>query len=321
MDERVLSDDFGFRLGNGKFLILARDIELRSLVIPKFSWGWVGIIAAAATAVGLGSFITRALFLACERESDVPLSVLMAKELDQLLTFPRTNLSRSDRDLCVANTQHFLDMMRAYEEEGTESQSKYLLNDFVDTLYGLWKIGFSGYRTYMALAMLRLAVLRGLIQQMPDALELRQNAENYFLEVRSFHGDMVAFIDQLTQSQIVDLCRNQNPTRSYGSPLVSAEVKRLQVNGAIRATAGPSLDQAGIMTITRSRTSAQVEPAMNGQLQLEPGRLLDHPCIPAAIRTEVARDSTDIGDAIISMMSTYDYGDSGLLRTDTTSVA
>src|ERR1700722_8991723 len=202
MAEPTFNEMLGFRIQDGKLMIDVRDIEIEGLLLPKFSWGWIGLSASYGSLMGVGSFITRATFRASERQCGTALSDLAACELQQFLEPRRGEMSESEQRKCIANTREFLNMLRDYEEEANESRTHYLLNGFAETLYGLWQLGFAGYRTYMALAILRLAILRERIRRTDNQTSLRANAESYFSEVRGFHLETIKYLNELIASVI-----------------------------------------------------------------------------------------------------------------------
>lgn len=185
---------FGFRIVEGRFMVDARDIEIDGLGLPRFSWGWVGLSVARASQLGVGGMILRGLYSACFRERGVLLSEVLVNELRQLTQSSPVNLPADNTESCIANTRKFLNTFRDYEESPNEERTHYILDGFADTLYGLWLLKCVGYRTYMTLATVRLAVLRERLRTNRNPGSARDNMESYFLEVRGFHEEMIEHV-------------------------------------------------------------------------------------------------------------------------------
>jgi hypothetical protein len=165
--EALLTLDYSGKWGVGKGTVKLnlRDIFIDGMTVPKFTWGWVGLSIAAGLLSGVGSLALSVISNALFTNKGKNMEQYLQELLEQFQQIIREELHINDLRNYVAAEKSYSELFRLYSESHSMATLNYLMNEPPKTFYQLDSLGYYGYRPFMILAGLRLAIVQEYIRR------------------------------------------------------------------------------------------------------------------------------------------------------------
>jgi hypothetical protein len=298
-DKLNVSGDFDFEWTANKLGLKARDVTIQGLSLPALSWGWIGMAIAQGVLSGFGSMLFQAIVGAANSQGTNLAELLRA----QLVEFARIVDQALKADALREYEATLLAYVRLFEEyanDPTNARLDFLLNESAVILSKIESLGFLGYRTYMATAGLRLAVLQERAKGSGNGLKV--NFTRQRAAAIDYHRSMITVISRSVDPQNAVAGLNdqwegheQSPLKSVFIPSILGQPVRHRIYRiGEKQLAFAECSNLGTFSypVVIQRPFPQLPQITTAHERLDCADL-------AAVGVELRRESTDIGEKIV----------------------
>jgi hypothetical protein len=191
----TLNGGFDFRSTKNGWRLDAHDVRIDGLPIPQFSWQWIGLSVAEGILQGIGGGLFVAIANAIFGGQNESMEALMKEQLLAFARILQVALTEDDLRKDQARVATYIRLEKEYSRTPTDDNLTYLRRETAGVLSDLESIGFTGYRTYMTAAGLRLSILQ---ESKKRKLAKQADFEDQRAESVDYHNKTVAYIDAQT---------------------------------------------------------------------------------------------------------------------------
>jgi hypothetical protein len=177
----------------------ADSLTVGGLSLPTGSWGWIGLSLAQGVLSGIGGMIFSAVASALLGKQEPDIAALLKQ---QLVEFARIVKEAFDaNDLKHAQNQLAADADLVIEycnaRNGAGGRLEFLVPRTAETLRELESLGYMGYRAYIQLASIRLALLQDI--SLREGEGAKQNFLTQLDRSTKYHETMIEYIKHQTE--------------------------------------------------------------------------------------------------------------------------
>lgn len=175
----------------------ANDIQIGGVKVPFASWAWLGIAIAQGVLAALGGEIVSVIVSLLTQKNQPDLGALLKQQLDAIANI----IVDAQRQALAAQAAGALDsdmrLLREYENTPSRERLNFLVFNTSATLGLLKQIDYAGYRTFMQVSGLRLAILQDLVGK--DGKRAVSNFTDQRNESIDYHRQMIDLINLQTE--------------------------------------------------------------------------------------------------------------------------
>ena len=196
----TLNGGFDFRSTKNGWSLDAHDVKIDGLPIPQYSWQWIGLSVAQGILQGIGGGLFVAIANAIFGGSHQSMEELMKQQLFAFAKIIKAAITDEALRVDQGKVSAYIKLYKAYSRTPSNGNLDVLLHDTALLLGDLGSLGFTGYRTYMTAAGLRLSILQ---EATKHNLAKAADFEDQRQESVDYHNQTIKYIDDKTNPALI----------------------------------------------------------------------------------------------------------------------